>query len=102
MSQNLPPESDFPLTLAEVLSAELKEQRPDEAGSVDKQVTAALRNVSTWTERKKVSVDIVLRIYTAIHGLKEKRSALCLSGGGIRSAIFNLGVFQGLARCGFL
>src|SRR2546429_1200481 len=28
----------------------------------------------------------------------EPRSALCLSGGGIRSATFNLGVLQGLAR----
>jgi hypothetical protein len=30
------------------------------------------------------------------------RSALCLSGGGIRSAIFNLGILQGLARHGLL
>jgi len=29
-------------------------------------------------------------------------SALCLSGGGIRSAAFSLGVVQGLARCGLL
>src|SRR6185369_14727974 len=28
------------------------------------------------------------------------RSALCLSGGGIRSATFNLGILQGLARHG--
>ena len=59
MSQNLPPESDFPLTLAEVLSAELKEQRPDQAAPVDEQVTGALRNVSIWTERKKVSAGLV-------------------------------------------
>src|SRR5438046_4628540 len=41
-------------------------------------------------------------LYDAIHGLKEKRSALCFSGGGIRSATFGLGVLQGLARCGLL
>src|SRR6266404_2856695 len=41
-------------------------------------------------------------IWSAIHGLKEKRSALCISGGGIRSATFGLGVLQGLARCGLL
>jgi hypothetical protein len=35
-------------------------------------------------------------IYSAIH--KQQRSALCLSGGGIRSATFNLGILQGLAR----
>ena len=38
----------------------------------------------------------------AVHGLKEKRSALCISGGGIRSATFGLGILQGLARCGLL
>ena len=41
-------------------------------------------------------------IWAAIHGLPEKRSALCFSGGGIRSATFGLGVLQGLARCGLL
>src|SRR5436190_7646693 len=40
--------------------------------------------------------------WAAIHGLKEKRAALCISGGGIRSAIFGLGILQGLARCGLL
>jgi hypothetical protein len=38
----------------------------------------------------------------AVHELKEKRAALCISGGGIRSATFGLGVLQGLARCGLL
>jgi hypothetical protein len=33
---------------------------------------------------------------------KTVRSALCLSGGGIRSATFNLGILQGLARHGLL
>jgi hypothetical protein len=37
-------------------------------------------------------------IIEAIHRLKEKRSAFCISGGGIRSATFGLGVMQGLAR----
>ena len=41
-------------------------------------------------------------LWTAIHGLKEKRTALCISGGGLRSATFGLGVLQGLARCGLL
>jgi hypothetical protein len=38
----------------------------------------------------------------AVHGLKEKRAALCISGGGIRSAAFGLGILQGLARCSVL
>jgi hypothetical protein len=41
-------------------------------------------------------------LYEAIHALPEKRAALCLSGGGIRSATFALGVLQGLARAGLL
>ena len=41
-------------------------------------------------------------LWAAVHGLKEQRAALCISGGGIRSATFGLGILQGLARCGLL
>jgi hypothetical protein len=41
-------------------------------------------------------------IWAAVHELPEKRTALCISGGGIRSATFGLGILQGLARCGLL
>jgi Patatin-like phospholipase len=41
-------------------------------------------------------------LWAAVHGLKEKRAALCISGGGIRSATFGLGILQGLARCALL
>src|SRR5260370_4221355 len=41
-------------------------------------------------------------LYRRIHGLAVPRSALCLSGGGIRSASFALGVLQALARHGLL
>src|SRR5437764_9585700 len=41
-------------------------------------------------------------LWAAVHELKGKRSALCISGGGIRSATFGLGILQGLARCGLL
>ncbi|MEK6321256.1 MAG: patatin-like phospholipase family protein [Acidobacteriota bacterium] len=37
-------------------------------------------------------------IYNRIHALDKKRAALCISGGGIRSATFALGVVQSLAR----
>ncbi|HUQ32175.1 MAG TPA: patatin-like phospholipase family protein [Pyrinomonadaceae bacterium] len=49
-----------------------------------------------------VSIDesLTTKCYRAIH--KENHSALCLSGGGIRSATFNLGLLQGLARHGLL
>ena len=40
--------------------------------------------------------------YKAIHENPDPTSALCLSGGGIRSATFALGVLQGLAHLGVL
>ena len=45
-------------------------------------------------------------LYAEIHNRPNQSlpplAALCLSGGGIRSATFGLGVMQGLARCGLL
>jgi ADP-ribose pyrophosphatase YjhB (NUDIX family) len=38
--------------------------------------------------------------YQQVHELKEGRAALCLSGGGMRSAAFSLGVLQALASHG--
>ncbi|MDX6288662.1 MAG: hypothetical protein QOH42_461 [Blastocatellia bacterium] len=52
--------------------------------------------------RKEINAQLVPRLYKFIHALPDRRSALCLSGGGVRSATFNLGVLQGLARCGLL
>ena len=37
-------------------------------------------------------------IYALIHRVPGGRVALCLSGGGIRSATFGLGIIQGLAK----
>ncbi|HEX8352997.1 MAG TPA: patatin-like phospholipase family protein [Pyrinomonadaceae bacterium] len=42
------------------------------------------------------------RVVRRIHELGAGRSAVCLSGGGIRSGTFALGVLQSLARRGFL
>jgi hypothetical protein len=44
----------------------------------------------------------VERVYQAIHKLNPPRTALCISGGGIRSATFALGVLQGLSSRGLL
>ena len=46
--------------------------------------------------------DRLAALYGHIHNLPQKRTALCLSGGGIRSATFALGVLQGLARLSLL
>lgn len=44
--------------------------------------------------------DTLSGIYAHIH--RERHAALCVSGGGIRSASFGLGIVQGLARYGLL
>ncbi|MEK6335348.1 MAG: patatin-like phospholipase family protein [Acidobacteriota bacterium] len=55
-----------------------------------------------WRCKNQISVRLVPKLYEVIRNLPQKRSALCLSGGGVRSAVFNLGIIQGLARCGLL
>ncbi len=47
-------------------------------------------------------LDRLAALYTRIHTLPQARTALCLSGGGIRSATFGLGVLQSLARLSLL
>src|SRR5690348_3308036 len=46
--------------------------------------------------------DRLAALYRQVHNLPRKRTALCLSGGGIRSATFGLGILQGLARLSLL
>ena len=49
---------------------------------------------------RKIDADLAAAMYESIHALSadQRHAALCLSGGGIRSATFGLGVLQGLAR----
>jgi hypothetical protein len=51
---------------------------------------------------KKINSEMVKKFYAWLHSDGKPRAALCLSGGGIRSATFGLGVLQGLARRGLL
>ena len=138
MSQNPPPpQSDFPLTLSEVLYAELCGDPTTQPSALDavqlkkqiKEFREKLREEKDetiefvgdtwfdadegkdWDKRKQASDEVVRGIYQIIHFEPDQpepkprqtpRSALCLSGGGVRSATFNLGVLQGLARCGLL
>ncbi|UXI67346.1 patatin-like phospholipase family protein [Tahibacter amnicola] len=92
-----------PASVNEVLRAELHRLRP-----------AALAHFRPTPQDgdKGERADNLREIYRAIGTLdtntalpSEQRrglSALCFSGGGIRSATFNLGVIQGLARLGLL
>ena len=76
-----------PKSLADVLEEEFDEEtRP-----------RARAEFSEVEEQKRLT-----EVYRRIHSLEIKRSALCLSGGGIRSASFGLGVLQALARARLL
>lgn len=55
-----------------------------------------------WKCKTKLSAALLPDLYKLIRSLPQKRSVLCLSGGGVRSATFNLGILQGLARYGLL
>lgn len=55
-----------------------------------------------WKCKKELSARLVPILYEISRKLPHRRSALCLSGGGVRSATFNLGILQGLARYGLL
>src|SRR4029077_16193392 len=76
-----------PLSFRDVLAAELREVLPGlglPGPTVDD--ATALTEITTALDRPDT----------------EPLGALCLSGGGIRSASFGLGVLQGLARFGLL
>ncbi len=93
--------SELPLTLAEIILDEVAHQYPELPTTLAPQI-ADLREQSSWDDRDKASEKLLPKIYEAIHQhqnvASEPRAALCLSGGGIRSATFNLGILQGLAR----
>lgn len=60
--------------------------------------TETTDGISKEEQAKKLKEQRLEAIIKAIHALPSKRSALCLSGGGIRSATFCFGVLQGLAK----
>jgi len=90
-------------TLNEVLYTEVSVLRP---------TLLAQLVPSTFTANEATRIDNLKEIYAAIGAPTaetEQRAAnqlpltaLCLSGGGIRSATFNLGALQGLAKIGLL
>ncbi len=83
----MPKPSNQPaLPLAQALSQEYDKLRPN-SGYVPPE------GVTPWSERE---------LFSKIHSEKQPLSALCISGGGIRSATFALGAIQGLADKGVL
>jgi hypothetical protein len=92
--------SPLPLTLAEIIFDEVKGQHLNLPVEWETDI-ANLQSQSSWDDRQVASKELLPKIYREIHKCQEASSpmaALCLSGGGIRSATFNLGILQGLAR----
>jgi Patatin-like phospholipase len=92
------PASDKPASLAQVLYREFQALRPQWLADMN----APAKQSASDADLCRSLHDLYAR--TAPSGGADHRplSALCLSGGGIRSATFNLGVLQGLARSGLL
>lgn len=58
-----------------------------------------LADVESELERaNQINQAVLPALYKTIHTLEDPRTALCFSGGGIRSATFNLGILQSLAH----
>ena len=75
-----------PVNLADVLCEELKQIRDPEG----------LEKVCSLGDKNAKLANVFSAFY------KQRLSALCFSGGGIRSATFGLGVVQSLAEHGLL
>jgi hypothetical protein len=88
-----------PFSLNEVLVEELGRLRP---GALPDLAGTPYENPEKPKDGEAMRADNLRDIYARIGRLPERLTALCLSGGGIRSATFNLGVIQGLARRGLL
>ena len=102
-------DSARPLRLIEVLEAEFEYlHHPLPAADAARDGDSVLAPIGSDSEnfseqeRDDQRREIALRRH--VHGLPrdERRAALCLSGGGVRSATFALGVVQALAKQGWL
>jgi Patatin-like phospholipase len=76
----------------------------DAADRTLREATVAAKGDETLVKAARQAAETVKlkALYADIHKLKEDRTALCFSGGGIRSATFALGVTQRLAHFGLL
>lgn len=100
MSGNVSPPGDLPLRFADVLKGEiraiLRYEIPEHRSAPPNRDPADIKDPES-PER-----DYERRVQKGVDDCGTDLSALCLSGGGIRSATFALGVIQGLARYGLL
>ena len=107
------PSEDGPFSLNQVLRRELQELRPGLFDDFEATPFAAPKSTdAAWDANKQKRSENLRFLYTRIaklgkgaapgKGGSKPLAALCLSGGGIRSATFNLGILQALAKIGVL
>jgi len=103
-----PPDRDKPFHTGEVLESEFKlihgNNRWDPAELKDDAIRAGLieQAIAGLPHDSDKAEKLAIHAWS-VHCLPDPgQSALCLSGGGIRSAAFALGILQGLARRGLL
>jgi uncharacterized membrane protein YfbV (UPF0208 family) len=79
----------------------MAEEKPPRGKRISRRVSYGLPQVVEQSDTKRDRVLHLKALYARIHA-ERPLSALCLSGGGIRSATFNLGILQALAGRGVL
>src|SRR5207302_293625 len=88
-----------PLNLYEVLIEEYNSQGIEPAIEIAQMKARVIETIDDATEREKQFDEaMVAEFYGWLSSHQVRRAALCLSGGGIRSGTFALGLLQGLAR----
>lgn len=104
-----------PFLFHEILAKELEHQNKSELEDTTKPVYEKFKAYKKAVEEtrfseikdeleraKQINRAVLPLLYKTIHALENPRAALCLSGGGIRSATFGLGIIQSLAHWGLL
>src|SRR5262245_39316242 len=95
-------ETGGPLPLWRVLEDEYRElHATGTAATWNETWEAELARITKDSpDTQPTPAELEATLHQMVHRLSESeaRTALCLSGGGIRSASFGLGVLQGLAR----
>lgn len=103
---NEDPSGDPPVQFADVLKSEVWEilrlELPDHDLDIDSKAVEGEEYPPTLDKSKIAQRRYEKRVLEALDEHSTDLTALCLSGGGIRSATFALGVMQGLARFGLL
>ena len=91
---------DYPLDLSQILGEEYVGLHHNLPEALQDRLTKIA--VISPEDRRAADPTLLQDLYTHFHSSGINRTALCFSGGGIRSATFCLGVIQALARFNLL